>query len=149
MFNKVMWATDGSEAADEARSFARALAVEGGGEMLVAHCEELTMPGKGGSFPVHANEDELKAKIEHQVAELSGDGVATTLQLTRARVGGAAHAIADTARESGAEVIVVGAGTYRAGGPAARQRHPTAAAHRPVPGAGGPDRRTQRRLVTR
>jgi nucleotide-binding universal stress UspA family protein len=67
------------------------------------------MPGKGGgSFPVHANEDELTAKIERQVAELSGDGIATTLKLTRARVGGAAHALAGAARESGAEVIVVG-----------------------------------------
>lgn len=109
MFKKVMWATDGSDAADQALAFARALAAEGGREMLVAHCEELTMPGKGGgSFPVHANEDELQAKIERQVAELSGNGIAATLQLTRARVGGAAHALADAARESGAEVIVVG-----------------------------------------
>lgn len=109
MFKKVMWATDGSDAADQALAFARALATEGGREMPVAHCEELTMPGKGGgSFPVHANEDELQAKIERQVAELSGNGIAATLQLTRARVGGAAHALADAARESGAEVIVVG-----------------------------------------
>jgi hypothetical protein len=49
------------------------------------------MPGKaGGSFPVHANEDELEVKIERQVAELSEDGVPTTVQIMRSRVGGAA-----------------------------------------------------------
>ena len=109
MFQKVMWATDGSDAADQALPLAKTLAADGGGELLVAHCEELTMPGKaGGSFPVHANEDELKVKIERQVAELSEDGVPTTVQFMRARLGGAAHAIADAARDGEAEVIVVG-----------------------------------------
>src|SRR5665811_303318 len=76
MFRKVMWATDGSDAADRALPLAKALAADGGGELLVAHCEELTMPGKaGGSFPVHADEGELKVKIERQVAELSEEGV--------------------------------------------------------------------------
>jgi nucleotide-binding universal stress UspA family protein len=109
MFRKVMWATDGSDAADRALPLAKALAADGGGELLVAHCEELTMPGKaGGSFPVHADEGELKVKIERQVAELSEEGVSASVQMMRSRVGGAAHAIADAAREGGAEVIVVG-----------------------------------------
>jgi nucleotide-binding universal stress UspA family protein len=109
MFQKVMWATDGSDAADQALPLAKTLAADGGGKLLVAHCEELTMPGKaGGSFPVQANEDELKVKIERQVAELSQDGVPTTVQIMRSRVGGAAHAIADAAREGGTDVIVVG-----------------------------------------
>jgi Universal stress protein family len=56
MFQRVMWATDGSDAADQALPLAKTLAADGGGKLLVAHCEELTMPGKaGGSFPVHAN----------------------------------------------------------------------------------------------
>jgi nucleotide-binding universal stress UspA family protein len=77
--------------------------------LLVAHCEELTTPGKaGGSFSVHADEGELKVKIERQVAELSEEGVSASVQMMRSRVGGAAHAIADAAREGGAEVIVVG-----------------------------------------
>jgi hypothetical protein len=45
------------------------------------------MPVKGGGgFPVHADEDELKAKIERQVAELSGDGVPASLQKMRTSV---------------------------------------------------------------
>jgi nucleotide-binding universal stress UspA family protein len=109
MFKKVMWATDGSEAADLAMPLARTLAAEGGGELLIMHCEELTMPGKaGGRFPRYANEDELREKIERQARELSSDGVQASLQMARTSVGGAGHVIADVARERQADVIVVG-----------------------------------------
>ena len=109
MFSKVMWATDGSEAADQAMPLAQRLAAEGGGELIVLHCNEFTLPGKGGGrLPRYANEDELKAKIEGQVRELSGDGVRVTVQIGTTAVGGAAHVIADAARAEHADVIVVG-----------------------------------------
>jgi nucleotide-binding universal stress UspA family protein len=109
MFKKVVWATDGSEAADEALPFARTLAAEGGGEMLVVHCVELTLSGKvAGRYPIHADERELREKIERQVAELSHSGIPTTFQTTRATVGRAAHEIAEMTREQNGEVIVVG-----------------------------------------
>jgi nucleotide-binding universal stress UspA family protein len=109
MFNKIVWATDGSDAADDALPVTKILAAEGGKEVLVVHCEELTVAGKAaGPFPVYANEDELQAKIDGQVAELSRDGVSAHLKKVRARVGGAAHVIADAAREAQADVIVVG-----------------------------------------
>jgi nucleotide-binding universal stress UspA family protein len=109
MFKKVVWATDGSEAADQALPLARTLAAEGGGELVVVHCVELTVPGKsGGIYPIYADEDELETKIERQVAELANDGVPARLQTTRTTVGGAAQAIADVAREQQGEVIVVG-----------------------------------------
>ncbi|HJS95408.1 MAG TPA: universal stress protein [Solirubrobacteraceae bacterium] len=109
MFKKVVWATDGSEAADQALPLARTLAAEGGGELLVVHCVELTVPGKAaGIYPIHADEDDLKAKIERQVAEVARGGVPARLQTTRATVGRAAQAIADAARDQQGEVIVVG-----------------------------------------
>lgn len=109
MFKKIVWATDGSDAADQALAVAKDLAAEGGGEILVVHCEELTMPGKGGGrFPRFANEDELQAKIKEQVAELTGRGIITTLQTGRTDIGGAAHVIADAARDQQGDVIVVG-----------------------------------------
>lgn len=109
MFKRVLWATDGSEAADRALPLAKSLATDGAGEMIVAHCEEHTMAGKGGpAFPRHPDEDELTSKIERQVAELSREGVAAKVLTTRITVGGAAHAIADTAAEADADVIVVG-----------------------------------------
>jgi nucleotide-binding universal stress UspA family protein len=44
MFKKIVWATDGSDAADHALALAKRLAVEGGGELLAVHCEEFTRP---------------------------------------------------------------------------------------------------------
>jgi nucleotide-binding universal stress UspA family protein len=109
MFNKVVWATDGSDAADRALAHAKALVVESGGELLIVHCEEWIRPGaKGGVMPAHADEDELKSKVEHQAAELAKDGVKSALQVVRTGAGGAAHAIADVARNEHADVIVVG-----------------------------------------
>jgi nucleotide-binding universal stress UspA family protein len=107
VFQHVMWATDGSEAADQALSLATTLTKEGGGELLVVHCEEIALWGDS-AVSVHANEDELKAKVQEQVARLSNEGVAARLEMTRAGVGGAAHAIADVAAKLGSDVIVVG-----------------------------------------
>lgn len=109
MFNKIVCATDGSEAADEAVEFAHQLAGEVGGELAIVHCTEFTLPGKGGGrYPVFANEDELQEKIEGQVKDMSGNGVPTTLEVTRTPVGGAAKVIADVARDQHGDVIVVG-----------------------------------------
>jgi nucleotide-binding universal stress UspA family protein len=109
MFKRVVWATDGSEDADRSLSQAKTLAADGGGALIVVHCEEMTLPGKGGgSFPRNANEDDLQEKIKRQVAELSSEGIEASLRLTRAAVGGAGHAIADIASEEKADVIVVG-----------------------------------------
>lgn len=109
MYKKVMWATDGSEAADRALAHAKALAAEGGHSVTVVYCEEFTLPGKGGgSLPVHANEHEVQEKIERQVEELSSNGTKATLHTTRSKVGGAAHAIAEIADQEHADVIVVG-----------------------------------------
>jgi len=109
MYKKVMWATDGSEAADRALTHAKALAAEGGGSVTVVYCEEFTLPGKGGgSLPVHANESEIQEKIERQVAELSSNGTKATLETTRSKVGGAAHAIAEIASREHSDLIVVG-----------------------------------------
>ena len=109
MFNKIVWATDGSEPADRALEFARSLAAESGGELLAVHCIELTGPAKGGgAYPTHANEKELEEKIERQVSDLSHDGVRASLQSAVTAVGGAAHVVSDIARDAGADVIVVG-----------------------------------------
>ncbi|HET6864484.1 MAG TPA: universal stress protein [Solirubrobacteraceae bacterium] len=109
MFKRIVWATDGSDSADKALAVAKMLASDSGGELVAVHCEELTLPGKGGgSYPAAANEDDLKSKIERQVSELAGDGVRATLETTRAKVGGAAQAIARVARAHESDAIVVG-----------------------------------------
>jgi nucleotide-binding universal stress UspA family protein len=60
MFKNVIWATDGSAAADEALGVATQMAGKAGGKILAVHVVELTMPGKaGGRLPVYASEHEL------------------------------------------------------------------------------------------
>jgi nucleotide-binding universal stress UspA family protein len=103
VFGKVVWATDGSYAADQALGAVKGLA-ESGSTVVIVHCQEMTMPGKGGgSFPVHADEDELQGKIASQAREL-GAGV----RMAKTMIGGAAHAIAEIAEEENADLIVAG-----------------------------------------
>ena len=109
MFKKIVWATDGSEAADQALDVATRMASETGGEILAVHCIEMTMPGKAsGRYPVFANEEEMDQKIARQVKEVLAHGIPAHMQITRTDVGNAAHAIAKVVREQDGEVIVVG-----------------------------------------
>ena len=110
MFNTVIWATDGSEHADRALPYAKALTKLASGRLLVVHgVEHLSGPG-GGNVTLAANEEEIKARIEQQVTELTDDGLDATLKIVGGpSLAGAAHMIADVAREVGADTIVVGA----------------------------------------
>jgi nucleotide-binding universal stress UspA family protein len=109
MFKRVIWATDGSESADKTLEHVKALVSELGSELLVVYNEEFTMPGKGGaSLPVHGDEEVVQDKINRQVEELSKDGVSVRLEITKSKVGNAAHQIAEVAAKEGTELIVVG-----------------------------------------
>jgi nucleotide-binding universal stress UspA family protein len=109
MFKRVVWATDGSDDANQALPQAKTFAAESGGALLVVHCEEMTLPGKGGgSFPRNANEDELQEKIKRQVADLSNEGIQASFHMVKSQVGNAAHAIVELATAEQADVIVVG-----------------------------------------
>lgn len=61
-----------------------------------------------GDVPVHADEPELKAKIQGQVDALKEEGLTVSLRLVQGGAPGTAHAIADVARELDAEVIIMG-----------------------------------------
>lgn len=109
MFNTVVWATDGSESADRALPYAKKLAMQDGAALVVVHSVEHMVGPRAGGFPVHADEDEVNAKIERQVEALAADGVNVTSQtLGGPSVIGAAHMIADVARDVGADLIIVG-----------------------------------------
>jgi nucleotide-binding universal stress UspA family protein len=107
MFKKVIWATDGSDAADLALPYAKALAEEGDRNLVVAHVRELLV-GRAGGQPAHADEDELVEKIRGQVKELREAGFDSPLRLATSATAGPAHALAEIAREVDADVIVVG-----------------------------------------
>ena len=109
MFKRIIWATDGSEASDLAMPFAKDLATDNGGEVIVVHCTELMLPGKGGgSYPRNAEEDVVKAKIERQAEDLLSAGVRTTVEIATSKVGEAAEVIAAAAKSDQADVIVIG-----------------------------------------
>ena len=107
MFETIIWATDGSEAADAALPYAKGLAEGEGRSLVVVHSKEL-LHGRAGGWPVYANEDELQAKIRRQADELRSQGLDVTLRIETVGAPGAAKMIADAARSFGADVIVVG-----------------------------------------
>ena len=69
MFEKIIWATDGSAAADRALESAKALARAGHGTLVVLHCKELFV-GRASGYPVLADETELVEKIRKQADAL-------------------------------------------------------------------------------
>jgi nucleotide-binding universal stress UspA family protein len=105
MFRTVIWATDGSEAADRSLPYAKTLAADG--KLVVVHCKEL-LGGRGGGYPVLADEEELQAKIAEQVETVRGEGVDVSFRLASSHSSGAAHVIAEVAQQIGADAIVVG-----------------------------------------
>jgi nucleotide-binding universal stress UspA family protein len=107
MFKKIIWATDGSDAADRALPYAKALAGGTGRALVVVHSRELLV-GRAAGYSVLADEDELQAKIRRQVDQARDEGLDATLKLVSGAASGVAHMIADVARDIGADVIVVG-----------------------------------------
>ena len=108
MFKTIVWATDGSENADEALSYAKELASLGGGTLVVAHCIETFVGSRAAGLPVHVDEEELKDKVERQVGELRDEGIDVRAEIAPLRPPGIAQMVADVARDANADVIVAG-----------------------------------------
>jgi len=106
-FRTIIWATDGSNVADHAMPFARDLAKTDGAKLITVHVDEL-IAGKALSGPLHGDEHDVQAQVRANVQRLRDEGIDAELVVTAVGVGGAAHAIADIARDRGADVIVAG-----------------------------------------
>ena len=107
MFKTILWATDGSANADLALPVVKELMEAKDGKLVVAHCREL-FSGRAAGFPVNADEDELLAKIREQAAELKSAGFDVQMQVATTSGTHAPHVIAEIARDTGADLIVVG-----------------------------------------
>jgi len=107
MFRTIVWATDGSAAADAALPYAKALAAADHGELVAVYGEEHFV-GRASAYPVQADSDEIKAKIHDQVEQLREEGLDASLTIVPGLGSGTAHLIADAAREIGADAIVAG-----------------------------------------
>jgi nucleotide-binding universal stress UspA family protein len=107
MFNVIIWASDGSEHADRALDYARGLAEASSARLIVVHVKEI-ITGRAGGYPVQVDEEEVEQKIQGQVKDLKDAGLNVSFDEHGTTAGGAAHAIADAAKEAGADLIVVG-----------------------------------------
>ena len=107
MFKTIVWATDGSANADHAFALAVGLALESGCPLVAVHSKEL-MTGRAGGLPLLADEDEIEAKVAKQVEDAKEAGVDTRVVISSGWAGHAAHSIAEVAKESEADLIVVG-----------------------------------------
>jgi nucleotide-binding universal stress UspA family protein len=105
MFDRIIWATDGSAGADAALAEVRRLAQDGG-RIVAVHCTEL-LTGRAGGYPATPEDPAVLEKIEAQVAQLRADGYDATLVQHRAYMS-VADTIAAVADEEEADLIVCG-----------------------------------------
>jgi nucleotide-binding universal stress UspA family protein len=105
MFNKILCATDGSADAGRALDLAGSLAAEAGTAVDVVHVIEYFPAGRVAGLTIRADESQVRARVEEQVAASSAKCVT---HMPHAAAGKTARRIADLAEELGCEVIVVG-----------------------------------------
>ena len=108
MFKAIVLALDGSESAKRGIPIAVELAKEGKGKIVIAHVEE-RMATKGRA-PLEVDEDEIQAELRAMVKDFAAEGIEASLEMGDVMAGGAgtAHAIADIAERSKADLIVTG-----------------------------------------
>lgn len=100
----VIWATDGFDRAEAALAEARSLLPRS--RFVAVHCDQ-RMSGRGGSYPVLADETDLKNKLETTVEALRRENLDIELVLRSGRES-PADAVAAVAEERDADTIVCG-----------------------------------------
>jgi nucleotide-binding universal stress UspA family protein len=108
MFKSIVWATDGSEVADQALSLVQELAKQDGAAVTIVHVVE-RLEGSGGiGQPRRVDEEELQHHLREVTDQLKAEGIDATLKI-RGDVGvRPAHEVVNTAKEENADLIVAG-----------------------------------------
>ena len=107
MFTTIVVGADGSDEGDAAVVVATTMARTSGAHVVVVHVIEM-LSGKGGQYPLHADEGEIRTRIAASVEQARADGVDIELEVHPIAYGGPAHVIAQTADRVDADLIVVG-----------------------------------------
>jgi nucleotide-binding universal stress UspA family protein len=107
MFKNVIWASDGSEAAARALPTALELVESANAKLLVVHADE-RLGGRAGGGSLLFDEQEIETRLEEQVRELVDVGTDASFRLVRGLNRQPADLIADVARDTHADLIVVG-----------------------------------------
>ena len=117
MFKKILWATDGSDAADTSLPVVKQLALAEGAEVTVFH-GVVTAVGPHGGYPMYFDDDARADKIRAQVEDLEAAGITAELHVfTSDGLRGPAHDISEAVRREGADLVIVGTrGHTRLGG---------------------------------
>jgi nucleotide-binding universal stress UspA family protein len=109
MFSKILWATDGSAAADHALPWVKGLATERDATVVVCHSVVAMIGPRAGGVPLDADEDDVEVKLRVQMNDLAAAGVDAKLRLVGGDTyHGAAHDIVRVADEEGVDLIVAG-----------------------------------------
>jgi nucleotide-binding universal stress UspA family protein len=107
MFKTILVATDGSAHGSRALGIAQEMATGGDHRLVIVHVVQL-VGGKGGMFPLLADEQSVHQDLVREVETLRSAGIETELLTPQARMTSPAHAIAEAAVALGADLIVVG-----------------------------------------
>ena len=107
MSSKIVVGVDGSKGSDRALAEATEVAKRDGASVVLCHVVE-RIAAKGDMAPLHADEPDVKARIEQQAAGLKEQGIDADARFESIILGGPARSIADVAKETGADLIVVG-----------------------------------------
>jgi nucleotide-binding universal stress UspA family protein len=107
MLKNIIWASDGSEAAQRALPTALELVEASGGSLRVLHADE-RFGGRAGGISALADEEEIQSRLASQVQELRDAGTDVEFDVIRGTNREPADLIADVARNTHADVIVVG-----------------------------------------
>ena len=108
MFKSIVWATDGSEYAENAFALVHELAKEGGAKVTIVHAVERVEGIGGTGQPRRVDEQELQHHFQQVTDQLKAEGIDATLKI-RGDVGvRPAHEVVKAAQEAGADLIVAG-----------------------------------------
>src|SRR3954454_22650393 len=98
MFKTIVWATDASASADSALPYVKDLA-GAGASLVVVHAVETFVTSYAAGLPVFGDEEETKAKIERQVADLRSEGVLVDTTILSSSGLRPAELVAEAARD--------------------------------------------------
>jgi len=109
MFTNVVWATDGSDHATRALDYGAQFAARDGGTLHVAHVVEKLVGVRVAGQNANLDEEDLETRIKAQADAAAADyGIKVEVHITAGRSGEVANRIAEVARETHADLIVVG-----------------------------------------
>jgi nucleotide-binding universal stress UspA family protein len=106
LFKTIIWATDASDGADRALALARSIAAQDKAKLIAVHSVEYLIAK--GTAAVAYDDESRQAKVNTQIAELGDAGIEASVKIVEGGMNGAAHTIAEVAKEEGADLIVIG-----------------------------------------